>query len=580
MGERFAVGIDLGTSTSEICVFRHGRPEPVPVASSKSVVLPSLVALNSRDELLVGEEARGAVDVPGRGVRESKRLMGRDVEIPLGSRRHRPPEIAAIILRALKESAEVYLNQPVREAVVSVPANFDDVAKRATFDAARIAGLEVQLLVAEPTAAALAYGLTRLDADEQLLVFDFGGGTLDISILEMMSGVIEVRSSHGDVALGGKDFDDVMISLLKQRVIQSVPQVRLSANLDRDLKDRAERAKVDLSSRTTTEVQLRNVGATATQQIDLDVVVSRDDYDRHCSELLSRTRACLRTALGAKGVRPSSVQKILLVGGTSYIPAVRNIIEETFGKQGSADVPADLAVAMGASIRAAQVSGLLDGATGPVITDVAPKGVGIAVVEVVGDRRMLVYEPLIRPNTTIPFRTRKTYRLMSSEQDAVNVCVYQDSTGRARYPEDAVLMKEAVITDVPCASDGTPHAIEVLFQYDLNGLIRVEGTIPATGQTVVIEEKANAAVLSPEGRAAAEKRVSELWQSRPEAREFRAVIEKAERMLGELSGTSREAISQAVGELKAAIESGDAGATRRLGNRLVDLLYDCEREEE
>jgi len=580
VSEGFAVGIDLGTSTSEVCVFRNGRAEAINIPGSRSPIMPSYVGLNPRNEILVGEPARGIVDTEDRGVREVKRKMGTDERVRLGGKEYRPQEISALILRQLKETAEAHLGAPVSQAVISVPANFDDLAKRATYEAAEIAGLKVLLLVAEPTAAALAWGIDHLDAEEQVLVFDFGGGTLDITILEMVSGIIDVRCSFGDVALGGKNFDEVMIALLKQRVIQQVPNLSLSPNVDRDLKAIAEKTKISLSTESASDIFLRAIGMSVGRQVDLDVTVTREEYEERCQPLLKRTRDCLLSALRTKEIKPSVISKVILVGGTTYIPAVRRVVEETLGRTGSIEVDPDLAVGLGAAIRAGMVTGLVDPLKSVVATDVAPKGVGVSIIEMIGSRPTLVYEPLIKPNATIPYHMKKIYYLISDEQDIVNLDVYQDSTGRARLPEDAKLIMSGKITGIPPSEDGKPHPIEISFQYDISGTIRLEGRIAATGQAVLIEERISATLMTEGEKKASEARMHDLWLTRPQAREYRAVLAKAERVLDQVDAERRRILQECIVSLKQAIEAESETEARRHGDRLVDLLYDFERETE
>lgn len=286
---KIGVGIDLGTSTSAISAVIGGRPRAIPDPASKSPIVPSVVARNRQGELLVGHEALSWVDRPGAGVREVKRLMGEARTVSLGAEDFRPEEISAMILRELKRNAEAVLGEPVFEVVITVPANFADAARQATRAAAGIAGLEVLRLINEPTAAALAYGIDRLDAEELLLVYDFGGGTLDVTILEMVEGVIDVRVSNGERHLGGKDFDDALTTLVLNKWTSIQPSAGALTDLDRlRLKARVEQAKKDLSSVATTEVFEPNFMVVRGEPLDLEVEITRAEFEACIAPLLDQ----------------------------------------------------------------------------------------------------------------------------------------------------------------------------------------------------------------------------------------------------------------------------------------------------
>ncbi|WP_339461670.1 Hsp70 family protein, partial [Nodularia spumigena] len=368
MKSNYAIGIDLGTSTSEICIYKNNEPLPIPDPITKIPIIPSIVAINERGKLLVGETARGIVDRKGFGVRESKREMGTETVFSLREQVYRPEEIAALILRKLKENAEEALGHPIQDVVISVPANFPDAARKATFNAGEIAGLNVLRLLNEPTAAALAFGINNIASEEQLVVFDFGGGTLDISVLEMFEGVLDVKSSFGDPCLGGKDFDAVMISLLLQKFAAQYPEVAVE-NRETELKGQAEQAKKTLSIEQSCDVRIPYFATKDGKGIDLDVEITRTEFEQAIEPLLERARICIREALNAKKIRPSAIDRVLLVGGTTYIPAVRNMVAEMFGKQPKLDVNPDLAVGIGACIQAALAQGLINEENGIILTD-------------------------------------------------------------------------------------------------------------------------------------------------------------------------------------------------------------------
>ncbi len=347
-----AVGIHLGTAKSQVALLRDGRPQPIADPLTGRAIVPSLVALDPEGRILVGESAMATVDLPGRGVREVKRLMGTNATVALGDEEYRPEEVSAIILTHLRRMAESYVGEPVTAAVISVPANFGEAARTATYNAARVAGLEVLRLVNEPTAAALAFGQQSLEAEGQIVVFDWGGGTLDVTTLEMMEGVLDIRSSFGDPHLGGKDFDDKMIDLLLQKFAAAGGDCSKQFDPRRTLERAAETAVKDLTVSTSASVYVNLFGHKAGEIADLEATVTREEFEAAARDLLDRARVVVNRALKAGKFRPSSIHKVLLVGGTTYIPAVRQLVAELFGIEGSTEVDPDLAVVMGAAIQA------------------------------------------------------------------------------------------------------------------------------------------------------------------------------------------------------------------------------------
>jgi molecular chaperone DnaK len=573
------IGIDLGTSTSEICAYRNNEAYVIPDPSSlnRSPIVPSLVACNKKGELVVGEEARAYVDLPGQGVREAKRKMGSGETVVLMDRKCRPEEISAVILRKLKENAEEALGCTLREVVLSVPANFPDAARQATLNAGELAGLRITRLINEPTAAALAFGIKNIDAEEQVVVFDFGGGTLDITVLEMMAGVLDVKASFGDPFLGGKDFDEAMTTLVLRKFQAEHPRAQISEKSRMALKGAAERAKVALSGQRSHQVQLPYFAVDRGEPIDLEVEISRDEFERSVAGLLDRTRECVRQALAAKKIRPSAIDRVLLVGGTTYIPCIRRVVAEVFGKEPRADVNPDLAVAMGAAVQAALAGGVISSENGLILTDVSPFGLGIQLLEEAGGRRRLIYEPLIQTNTTIPYSFKKSYTLIHDEQQEVEVHLLQDHTGKARLIEDAVETGiRAGITNIPPSRTGEPHTIEIDFSYDINGIAKLTATIPATGQSVDVVYQQAAGRMDEEEKEEARERVNELWKQSTYYKRYESLLSRAERFRPDLAPPQRSKLIGVVNELKSALASDDSDRIEQAGDRLADLMFDLE----
>ena len=577
-----AIGIDLGTSTSEICVFRNNEPYPIPDPTTKIVIVPSLVAFRRNGETVVGESARNLA-YSERGVIEVKRRMGTEERISVLTGNHdrknfRPEEISALILRKLKETAERTLNTPIRDAVITVPANFPDAARQATKHAAEIAGLNVLRLINEPTAAALAFGINNLELDEQMIVFDFGGGTLDITVLEMVEGIVDVKCSFGDPQLGGKDFDDVLINLVAATFEETCSGFTLTDAARATLKKPCEAAKIELSSQQEAQIFVGNFHTVAGTIIDLDVEISRTAFEKAIAPLLEKARICVREALKAKELRPSSIKRVLLVGGTTYVPAVRKLVTEMFGREPRADVNPDLAVAMGASIQAALAKGIIDEKQGLILTDVSPFSLGIDIVTQIGYEEILVFMPLIERNQKIPFSKRyESLTLRYIDQESVEFNVYQDPTGHARFPHECINTElHGEIKDIPKPDNGIPHKIFIDFSYDIDGLAVIKASLPAIDKSVHITYSKSAKRMDDKDVAAASVRVSELWKANDKAKNFEGIIEKAENRAFSLQQSDRTRLTTAVVELKQALAGGNGTRIEMAGDKLVDLLYDLE----
>lgn len=576
----FAVGIDLGTSTSEICVYRTGKeiPEPIPDPSqpSKSPIVPSLVAIDNRGELKVGEAARNIVDRSGYGIREVKREMGSGRRLSLGNREFRPEEVSALILKRLKENAEIYMGKPVRDVVLSVPANFPDAARQATKDAGDLAGLNVLRLINEPTAAAMAFGVEHIDTEAQLVVFDFGGGTLDITALEMIEGVLDVKCSFGDPKLGGKDFDDILIDLILSKFESTHRNVQITDPIRKQLKNRAELAKIMLSTHRSESICINNFMFIGGEPIDLEVDISRAEFEQAAAPLLERARVCTKSALDSKGITKEAVDIILLVGGTTYLPMVRQLVAEIFGREPMAEVNPNLAVAIGATMHAAAAARIVDDHKNLVLADVAPLRLGIDVVNYMSTNQVItVFEPLIEANTKIPYITKKNYSLFHENQQQVTINLFQDPSGRAQLPEQAIFTGQSgSINDIPPATNGMPREVEIEFSYDLDGIARLRAKIPATDREVTISHEITPHRLHDSERALAKQNVLELWEMNPDHRNHMGLIRKAERLLPNLVYPNNHRLEIALIELKGALGECDDSAVAYAEKKLTDLLIE------
>ena len=586
-----AVGIDFGTSTSEAAVYRRGQPSMVPDPATKVPIVPSLVAVDAQGNLLVGEEAASWVDKPGHGVREVKRMLGTSKTVKLGGKDYRPEEIAAQVLNKMRRNLEEALATTVDEIVLTVPANFPDAARNATLTAAELTGLKVLRLINEPTAAAMAYGIRNLDKEEQLLVFDFGGGTLDVTILEMVEGVMDVIASFGDPQLGGKDIDQAIQNRFLKQFKAKHPGAEVSNHAVMSLKAFAEQAKKTLTHQASFSGVLSNFGVEHGKPVDFEAVLTREEFEAVIDPILKRAGKVLHKAMKAKNVRPSAIDKVLLVGGTTYIPAVRNMIRQDLGKEPVTDVEPDLAVSQGACIQAALITDQISMEDGLILTDVSPFGLGIDVVSPVGQQLMLVYEALMPPNTKIPYSVKRSYSLLHTDQKEVVVHLYQDHTGKAQLPAQAIdTGLNGKITDIPPALLGTPHAIEIDFTYDLNGCAVVTATVPGVGKSVRIEYAPASNRMSDEEKAEAAERFKALSKNEPvrkvsfaahkqnNFKRYQPIIKKAEGLIADAEGGAAYSVQAALDELLTTLNGEDDARIQQAADKLVDTMFDLENE--
>lgn len=465
-----AVGIDLGTTNSVISVLEGGEPKVIANAEGNRTT-PSVVAFAKNGEVLVGDQAkRQAITNPGRTIRSVKRDMGTDWSIDIDGKTFTPQEIAARILQKLKADAEAYLGEPITKAVITVPAYFGDAQRQATKEAGQIAGLEVERIVNEPTAAALAYGLDKKN-DETILVFDLGGGTFDVSILEIGEGVFEVKSTAGDTHLGGDDWDDKVMEWLVE-AFKSEYGVDLSKDpmaMTR-LKEAAEKAKIELSSVQETEINLPFITATADGPIHMLRTLKRSDFEQMTDELLARIRGPFKRAIEDAGVSLSDLDHIILVGGSTRMPAVQALVSHmSGGKEPNRGVNPDEVVALGAAIQAGVLTGDVSNI---LLLDVTPLTLG---VETEGG----VFTKMIERNTTIPTRRSEIFTTASNSQPEVEIHVIQ---GERAMATDSMSLGRFKLQDLPPAPRGIPQ-IEVTFDIDANGIVSVSAKDLGTGKT-------------------------------------------------------------------------------------------------
>ena len=461
------IGIDLGTTNSCVAVMEGGEAVVIPNAEGMRTT-PSVVAFSKDGERIVGEPAkRQAVTNPDRTISSIKREMGRDYKVTIDGKNYSPQEISAIILQKLKADAESYLGEKVTEAVITVPAYFTDAQRQATKDAGKIAGLEVKRIINEPTAAALAYGVDKDGAEEKILVFDLGGGTFDVSILEIADGTFEVLATSGNNKLGGDDFDDVLVNYISEEFLKTdgvdLRKDKMSAQR---LKDAAEKAKKELSSTLSTNINLPFITATSEGPKHLNMDITRAKFNELTAHLVEQTMEPTRKALQDSGLSVNDLAKILLVGGSTRIPAVQEAIKKFTGKEPSKGINPDECVALGAAIQAGVLAG-----EEVLLLDVTPLSLGI---ETLGG----VFTKIIERNTTIPTKKSQVFSTAEDNQSAVDIHVLQ---GEREFADGSITLGRFRLDEIPPARRGMPQ-IEVTFDIDSNGIVHVTAKDLGTGK--------------------------------------------------------------------------------------------------
>ncbi len=609
MAEEKIIGIDLGTTNSVVAVMEGGEVKVI-ANSDGNRITPSVVAFTDKGDRLVGDQAkRQAVTNPRRTIYSIKRFMGRRrkevsaeetlvpykivggpddlTKVDIDGKDYTPPEISAMILRKLKESAEAYLGHTVRKAVITVPAYFNDAQRQATIEAAQIAGFDTEWeiedpgtgkktrqrmrIINEPTAASLAYGMDR-KTNEKIAVFDLGGGTFDISILDVGDGVFKVESTNGDTHLGGDDFDQVIIDYIAQEF-----QKENGIDLRKDqmalqrLKEAAERAKKDLSGQTSTDINLPFITADASGPKHLMLSLTRAKLEQICEKLIERCKGPVLRAMDDAKLKPSEIDQVVLVGGMTRMPRVQQLVKEVFGKEGHRGVNPDEVVAIGAAIQGAQL--LLGSKSEVLLVDVTPLSLGL---ETMGGR----LTRLIERNTSIPVEKKQIFSTASDNQTAVTISVFQGESELAKSTSNR-LLGEFNLEGIAAAPRGEPQ-IEVTFSLDANGILKVSAKDLGTGKEAKVEIKGSSGLSKDdvdrmkkdaEANAADEKRKIELIDARNEADNTAHRVEKLLKEQGAKFGdASQSALKSAIEKVRDASKGEDAAAIKRASGELQEAF--------
>jgi molecular chaperone HscC len=564
------LGIDLGTTNSLAAVWQDGRAVMIPNALGQTLT-PSVVGLDDQGEVLVGQAARERLLThPQLTASVFKRYMGSNRTERLGTQSFRAEELSALVLKSLKADAERFLGQPVEEAVITVPAYFSDAQRKATKIAGQLAGLKVERLVNEPTAAALAYGLHEGSPESRFLVFDLGGGTFDISILELFEGVMEVRASAGDNFLGGEDFSELLIDGFIEAVgkARGLSDKQADANLYQALRKQAEQAKRTLSSAERASMELHYQGEL------LSWTISDSEFLQRCEPLLKRLREPIERALRDARLKAIDLDQIVLAGGATRKPIIRKLVAKLFGRLPAMNINPDEVVAQGAAVMAGLKA--RDAALNEVVmTDVAPYSLGIEVSEQTAPGRYQpgFYLPIIERNLVVPVSREQVVNTVADNQTALHVRIFQ---GESRLVKDNIFLGEITIP-VPPKPAGQ-MAVSVRFTYDVNGLLEAEMTVEATGEKhrLIIED--NPGVLTPEQ---VEERLHALSKLKIHPRELlpnATLLARADRMYQQLLGDERQWVAQAAAQFQAILEQQDEAAIVKAREELKRVLDDLEGE--
>ena len=568
------IGIDLGTTTSEIAYVKEGKPFIIRnIEEGDEHAIPSVVSIEG-DEIRVGKKAKNQLLLkPELTVAEVKRIMGTDKIINIKGRDYKPEEISSLILKRLKEVAEYFLGEEVEEAVITVPANFNDIQRKATKIAGEMAGFKVDRIINEPTAAAMAYGLDNLEKEGNILVYDFGGGTFDVTILEMFKGVLDVKVSRGNNYLGGKDIDDKLINYVVREFNKSTG---VKLNLDDSrvlarLKEGVEEAKKTLSTSKMAEIVLPYISTDKENNpINLEMVLTREEFEQNVKDIIESTYEIVLEALSDANLTERDIDTVLLVGGSSRIPYVRNMLEKSFNGKIAKGINPDEAVALGAAVQGAIKNDIPLGESSVIIvTDTCNYTLGVAL-------KGGIFDPIIDRDSKLPAIITKRYCTVTDNQTEVLISVYE---GECRYTSDNILIDEFLLSGIPEAKTGK-EKIDITFTYDLNGILNVSAEVISTGEEIskIMSTKG----ISKNQESSFEDDFSKIenskdlvsWKGDNLFKLVEPNFKLAEKKIPMLKSAEKEKLKEIMGNMKIAIEDKDKRSLMKLDEELTDFLFD------
>jgi molecular chaperone HscC len=555
------IGIDLGTTNSLVSIYKDGNAQLIPNALGE-VITPSVVGFDERGTVLVGKAARERLSThPTLTAANFKRYMGTEKTYHLGNQNLRPEELSSFVLRALKQDAEAHLGEEITEAVITVPAYFNDTQRKATQAAGEMAGLKVERLLNEPTAAALAYGLHQLDQEKDFLVFDLGGGTFDVSILELFDGVMEVRATAGDNFLGGEDFVAVIAEAFLKQMDEKVTLKNLSGEDTARLLRAAENTKRNLTNEAETTVNLLWKGK------EHKLTLTRGAFEKACETLIKRLRTPLERALRDARIKPNALDEIVMVGGASRKPMVRQMVARLFGRFPKVNLNPDEVIALGAGVQAG-LKARNEELKEVVLTDVCPYSLGVRTSQQVDERNALhnIFTPIIERNTVVPVSRQEEFMTSAPYQDGVNIEIYQ---GESRIVDQNIRLGLLKVK-VPKKKELQP--LEIRFTYDINGILEVEVTVVSTGKVSKLLIEENPGVLSSEQ---IQKRLKELQEIKIHPRDELAnttLLARGDHWYTQLQGHPREHLGFHLDRFRVALESQDPKVIKLQFDELSNLL--------
>ncbi|MCI5629069.1 MAG: Hsp70 family protein [Clostridium sp.] len=577
------IGIDLGTTTSEIAFMENDQPKIITDCFGNRIV-PSVVGKKEDGTVVVGQVAYNQlISSPDRTMAEVKRLMGSDTMISLDDEKYLPHELSSLILKELKKYAEDYLGEEVVEAVITVPANFNNSQRKVTKMAGEMAGLKVERIINEPTAAAMAYGLNNYDKEEKILVYDLGGGTFDVSILEMFEGILDVKSSRGNDRLGGKDFDSRIEKYIEKEFEKTYNQnlykgldVKNKLSIKLRVKEAAINAKKELSTQLSTTINIPFITIIDNKPVSIGMELTRDKFNQLTKDLVISTTEKIDEALKAAKLKEKDIDRVLLIGGSSRIPAVKELVEKKFKGKIITGINPDEAVAMGAAIQAGIKGNQITDVENLIITDKCSYNLGTSIIKI-GDGKVIsgAFDCIIPIDSSIPCSNKKTYYTAVDNQDEVRIEVFE---GNEEMAEDNVKIGDFILKGIPKGKAGE-QSIDLQFDYDLNGILEVKATIVSTGKSInkIIDNfkltKLPIDSLADENMYYRYKVDS--WQEYELAESVKNIIELAEKKMKHIKDEDKyDEIENILDELKMAVIYNNKELVEKFDDELTDILFE------